>query len=162
MRIYDLISEGSRDYALESSGPIEETAWAIDETALYYISREAPPLPLELRSEVPYQIDTRSANLLLWELNLVTGGVSLLADLGEAFGASSMAVTDDYIFVVLVESNARLIEDLNRGALAYNLAPEDPLWNTYIPRRLRWRVERAGGGAGVIDEGVWSVVARPR
>lgn len=162
IRIYDLVSEGWRDFTLETpTGIIERTAWSLDETSIYFVSREAPDTPLELRPEVQYPADTRSSNLTLWELNLVNGSQTYVASFGDGFGVSSMAATNEYVFVVVVESNQRLVDDLNKGALPFDIALDDPALDSYIPRTTLWRVDRLTGEPFAVDEGIWGVVARP-
>jgi hypothetical protein len=162
IRVYDLVSEGWRDFSLEiPTGPIERTAWGLDETSVYFISREAPEAPLELRPEIAFPADTRSASLALWELNLVNGSQTYLASLGEGYGVSSMTATDEYIFAIVVESNQRLVDDLNAGVLPASLTPDDPILQSYIPRTTLWRVDRTTGEPFAVDEGIWGVVARP-
>lgn len=163
LRTIDLISGGERDYALEVAvGQIERVAWSLDETALYFISREAPTQPLELAPTVAYPADTRSANLVVWELNLVTGHMTQLASLGDAFGVPSMTVAGEYIFAVVVERNQALVDAFNTGLLDPNIQLGDPALDAYIPRTILWRIERNTGDLFAIDENICCVVARPR
>jgi hypothetical protein len=161
IRVIDLITGGTRDYALPVTGVIERTAWDIDETTAYFISRETPISPLELLPSITYTADTRSADLVLWELNLITGQADQIANFGDAFGASSMTTTDDFIFVVVVERNEALVTALNTGALPADIQAGDPLLDGYIPRTLLWRVDRLTGEASALDQNVWGVAARP-
>lgn len=162
IRVYDLLTPGWREYALPSDvGEVERVAWAVDESAVYFVSRQTPEAPLEIKPEITYPADTRSANVLVWELNLINSNVNVLADLGDGFGVSSLAVTGDYVFAVLVESNERLITDLNRGVLPPDIAPDDSRLDAYIPSTILWRIERDSGDLFALDEDVWGVVARP-
>jgi len=165
MRVVDLLTLATRDYPLEGMGgyeAIERIGWALDDGAIYFILRQTPQSPLEqLPSGGSYLADTRSAHLALWQLNLVTGAVGELARFGDAFGVSSLAVTHDYVFAVLVERNESLVNALNTGLLDANSAPTDPALDAYIPRTILWRVERATGQMFALDENIWGVVARP-
>jgi hypothetical protein len=162
IRTIDLMTAGSRDYVLDVTvGQIERMTWGIDETAVYFISRENPTVSLEVLPAVTYPVDTRSAYLILWELNLITGRTREVASFGDNFGVSSMTATDEYIFVVVVERNEQLVNAFNNGTLPPDIATNDPLLDGYVPRSLFWRVEIGTGEMFAIDENVWGVVARP-
>lgn len=163
IRVIDLISEGTRDYVLDvNTGPIEHLEWALDDSAIYFISREAVAAPLELRTGIAYPADTRSAELVLWRLNLVTGRTEEIVSLGEAFGAPTIAITKGYVFIVVVGSNSQLVHDLNTGILDANIALNDPLLDQYIPKTVLWRLDLKDNSLFALDEDVWGVSARPR
>jgi hypothetical protein len=162
IRIFDLITAGTRDYVADV-GEIERIAWASDDSALYLAVRSAPREPLELTPLVTALIDTRSADIFIWRLDLVTGRLSRLAELGDYYGVSSIAATDEYIFVVAVERNQRLVDDLNAGRLPGDISPNDPRLNAdYLPGSVLFRVRTDGSEALSILADVWGVVARPR
>ncbi len=164
IRIIDLISAGTRDYTVEvrgGTGPIERMAWSLDESALFFISRESPDQPLELLPSITYPADTRSARALLWRLDLVTGRTTQVAMLGDVYGVSSLAVTGRYVFAVAVAPNIELVNALNTGQLPPDIQPNDPALDAYIPRSVLWRVDLADDSLLALDEGIWGVVARP-
>ncbi len=160
--VVDLITGGTRVYTM-SVGAIEHVAWSPDEREIYLAVRTAPQDPLLLSTLVTAQIDTRSALISVLSLDLVTGQVRQLTTLGEFYGVSSMAATEEYIFVVAVESNARLVEDLNAGRLPADISPTDPaLMTTYLPSTILFRITPDGREAFSIMADVWGVVVRPQ
>jgi hypothetical protein len=163
IRVIDLISEGQRDYQLETAtGPIEHIEWALDDSALYILSREAPNAPLEVMPGIVYPADARSAELVIWRLDLVTGRLTEIISLGDAFGAPSIAITKYYLYVVVVGSNEKLVNDLNTGLLDAEIQPGDPLLQNYVPKTVLWRVDLRDGSLSALEENVWGVTARPR
>lgn len=161
IRIIDLISSGQRDYVIDVPGVIERIAWSLDDSALFFVSREAPQFPLELSPTVTYQADTRSVTAAIWRLDLVTGSTSPLAEIGDVFGISSLAATNDYLFATAIGSNDALVNALNTGALDPNIQPGDPALDSYIPRSTLWRIDPVTGQTFAIDENIWGVTARP-
>lgn len=162
LRIHDLITAGIRDYTA-NVGNIERVAWALDETALYFTSRAAPNEAIELTPIVTTEIDAQSANILVWRLDLATGRLQQLAELGDYYGVSSIAVTSDYIFVVVVERNTRLVNDLNSGRLPQDISITDPrLMNEYVPNSILFRITPDGSESLSLMANVWGVAARPR
>jgi hypothetical protein len=162
LRTIDLISAGTRDYTLDI-GEVERLAWALDDSAIYIAARSAPQNPLQLNPVVTTPIDTRSASITIWRLDLVTGRLRQLVTLGDYYGVSSMAATSDYVFVVAVESNVRLVEDLNAGRLPPDISQTDPrLMGEYLPGTILFRVPVAGGETLSVLSDVWGIVARPR
>jgi hypothetical protein len=161
IRLIDLVSAGIRDYEA-NVGTIERLVWALDDSAVYLIARQPPNNPLELNPIVTSIIDTQSANIVVWRLDLVTGQLRELAQLGDFYGVSSVAATHDYLFVVAVERNTRLVEDLNAGRLPPDLDPMDPrLLTDYLPSTILFRIKPDGTEALSIMTDVWGVAARP-
>jgi hypothetical protein len=67
------------------------------------------------------------------------------------------------VFVVAVESNVRLVEDLNAGRLPPDISQTDPrLMGEYLPGTILFRVPVAGGETLSVLSDVWGIVARPR
>lgn len=164
IRLIDLISVTAWDYVLDVPGgydAIERMAWAIDDSAIYFVTRELPEQPLELLSGITFPGDTRSAYSTLWQLDLISGRVSLLAEFGDIFGVSSLAATHDYVFAVVVERNEALINALNRSEIPASIAPTDPMLNNYMPRRVLYRFDRQNEVLTPLTENVWGVTARP-
>ena len=164
IRIIDLITASGRDYVLEIPGGyemIERTTWAIDDSAIYFITREFPELPLEVLNTITYPADTRSAFASLWQLDLVSGRTTLLAEFGDIFGVSSLAVTHDHVFAVVVERNEALINALNRSEIPGDITPTDPLLNNYMPRTALYRYNLRDTTLTRLTENVWGVTARP-
>ena len=164
IRTIDLITSGTRDYIIDipgGVGPIERMAWSLDESAIYFISREAPTSPLELVPGVTYPADTRSANAVLWKLDIINGHTNQVASFGDVFGVPSLAVTNEFIFAVVVERNEELVNALNTGVLDPSIQPGDPLLDGYVPRSVLWRVDLSGTAMFAIDENIWGVIARP-
>jgi hypothetical protein len=164
IRVIDLISGGQRDYLIDVPGGvgfIERMAWSLDDGALFFVSREAPAIPLELSPTVAYQADTRSTTAVIWKLDLVTGNTNALAEIGDVFGISSLTATNDYLFATAIGSNEGLVNALNTGALDPNIQPGDPALDSYIPRSTLWRINPVTGQTFAIDENIWGVTARP-
>lgn len=160
--VIDLISGGMRSY-LVNAGEIERVTWSPDDTKIYIAVRTAPAEALLLNAAITTSVDTRSASISIWRLDLVTGQVRQLATLGDFYGVSSMAATMDYVYVVGVESNQRLVNDLNAGRLGANTSPSDPILTThYLPGSTLFRITPDGQEAFSILADVWGVVARPR
>jgi hypothetical protein len=164
IRTIDLISGGQRDYVIDVPGGvgfIERMAWSLDDSALFFVSREAPGFPLELSPTITFVADTRSANAVIWKLDLVTGNTSPLAEINDVFGISSMAASNDYLFATAIAPNDGLVNALNTGALDPNIQPGDPALDAYIPRSTLWRIDQTTGQSFAIDENIWGVTARP-
>lgn len=164
IRTIDLVSNGEREYTLDlpfQLGPIERMAWSLDDRWLYFTSRELPADPLAALPSVSYPADTRSALIMLWRLDLVTGTTAKMGEFGDAFGVSSMSATDDNLFLVIVERNDALVSALNTGALPPDIAFGDPALDAYNPRSVLWRVNLANDALFAVDENIWGVAVRP-
>ncbi|GIK62506.1 MAG: hypothetical protein BroJett018_03000 [Chloroflexota bacterium] len=162
IRVIDLITAGTRDYPI-NFGDVERIAWALDDSALYLAVRGTPKDPLPLSPLVTSPIDDREADIFVWRLDLVTGGLVQLAELGDFYGVSSIAATDEYVFLTVVERNVALINDLNSGRLPADLSPADPrLTSDYLTGSILFRVRTDGSEALSILADVWGVVAKPR
>ena len=164
IRVLDLITGGVRDYTIEIAGGlgvIERMAWSPDDTALYFVSRYAPSNPLELTVEPPFPVDTRSANIQLYRLNLVTGTIRELAWRADVYGVSSLAATERYVFAVMVEPNRALVEAINAGQIPAGAQPGDPALARYMPSTALWRVDVESGFPVDVRTDVWGLAARP-
>ena len=162
IRVIDLISAGTRDYPI-NFGDVERIAWALDDSALYLAVRGTPKDPLPLSPLVTSPIDDREADIFVWRLDLVTGGLVQIAELGDFYGVSSIAATDEYVFLTVVERNVALINDLNSGRLPADLSPADPrLTSDYLTGSILFRIRTDGSEALSILADVWGVVAKPR
>ncbi|NDJ87087.1 MAG: hypothetical protein GYB66_14510 [Chloroflexi bacterium] len=160
--VVDLITGGTRRYVLDL-GTIERVAWSPDNTTLYLAVRRPSQDPLQLNAPITTEIDTRSAQIAIWRLNLITGGSTQLTVLGDFYGVPSMAATEDYVFVVVTERNARLVADLNAGRLPADISTDDPrLIAEYLPGSILYRITSDGSEAFSIMADVWGVRARPR
>ncbi|PJF43517.1 MAG: hypothetical protein CUN55_08715 [Phototrophicales bacterium] len=159
--IVDLITGGWRSYNLDL-GTIERVAFGPNSRDAYLVVRQPPTNPLQLNPSILTPLDLRSAYITIWQLDLITGNTVRIASLGDFYGASSIAVTEDYIFVVVVESNAKAVEDLNAGRLPGDLSIDDPiLRSTYLPNSILYRISFDGQEAISIMSNVWGVTARP-
>ena len=162
IRIYDLITAGTRDYTA-NVGTIERMVWSLDDSEIYFTSRSAPNEAIELTPVVTTQVDTQSANILVWRLDLSTGRLQQIAELGDYYGVSSIAATRDYVFVVVVERNTRLVADLNSGRLPPDISLTDQRLSTeYVPGSILFRITPDGSEALSLMANVWGVAARPR
>ncbi|MBI5931676.1 MAG: hypothetical protein HY862_20370 [Chloroflexi bacterium] len=162
IRVIDLITAGTRDYPI-NFGEVERMAWALDDSALYLVVRGTPRDPLPLSPLVTSPLDDREADIFVWRLDLVTGSLAQLAELGDFYGVSSIAATDEYVFLTAVERNVALINDLNSGRLPPDLSPADPrLTSDYLTGSVLFRIRTDGSEALSILADVWGVVARPR
>ncbi len=162
IRVIDLISAGTRDYPI-NFGDVERITWALDDSALYLAVRGTPKDPLPLSPLVTSPIDDREADIFVWRLDLVTGGLVQIAELGDFYGVSSIAATDEYVFLTVVERNVALINDLNSGRLPADLSPADPrLTSDYLTGSILFRIRTDGSEALSILADVWGVVAKPR
>ncbi len=162
IRVIDLISAGTRDYPI-NFGDVERITWALDDSALYLAVRGTPKDPLPLSPLVTSPIDDREADIFIWRLDLVTGGLVQIAELGDFYGVSSIAATDEYVFLTVVERNVALINDLNSGRLPADLSPADPrLTSDYLTGSILFRIRTDGSEALSILADVWGVVAKPR
>lgn len=164
IRIYDLITGGWRDYEIAIAGglgTIERVAWSPDNAYLFFVSRYAPSHPLTLDKEPTFPVDVRSADIVLYRLNLVNGTIRELASRADVYGVSSLAVTDRYAFAVVVDPNIALVNDLNTRRVWPGAKPTDPEMRVYLPATHLWRVAFEGGGAEDVAENVWGVAARP-
>lgn len=160
--VIDLITAGLRTYLIDA-GEIERIAWAPDDTALYLAIRTSPQNLLQLAPTVTTPVDTRNATISIWRLDLISAQLWPLATLGDFYGVSSMVATEDYIFVVTVENNARMVEALNNGTLAPDTDPADPLFkSTYLPSTVLYRISTDGREAFSILGDVWGLAVRPR
>lgn len=157
----DLISSGIRTYTIDV-GTVERVAWGYGDRYLYMVVQQAPRNPLQLNPIITTNLDLTSAAITLWRLDLVTGNTLQLANLGDFYGVSSMAVTDQYVFLSVVESNFRAVEDLNAGRLPGDLPGDAPiLRGEYLPGSILYRVSLDGREAISIQGNTWGVVARP-
>ena len=162
MRVHDLITAGTRDY-IANVGFIERVVWSLDDSALYFTSRAPANEPIEVSPIVTTPIDAQSANILVWRLDLATGRLEQLAELGDYYGVSSIAVTYDYVFVVVVERNTRLVNDLNSGRLPQDISISDQRLTTeYVPSSILFRITTDGSETLSLMANVWGVAARPR
>ena len=162
IRVIDLISAGVRDYEA-NIGVIERVTWALDDKDLYLVTRENAQTPLEPNPIISTPIDARSAYIVVWRMSLSTGRFQRIAELGDFYGVSSMAVTHDYVFVVAVERNTKLVEDLNAGRLPQDISLNDPrLTSVYLPSTVLFRIRPDGTEAFSVMADVWGVAARPR
>ncbi|MBN1201917.1 MAG: hypothetical protein JXJ20_08695 [Anaerolineae bacterium] len=164
IRVIDLITAGTRDYTLEVAGglgDVERITWSPDDTALYILARFNPGAPLALDIEPPFPVDTRSANIVLYRLNLVTEQVRELAWRPDVYGVSSLAATDRYVFAAVVEPNFALVNALNSGQVAADALSTDPALAAYMPPTHLWRVDIETGEVLDVLDDVWGVVARP-
>lgn len=160
LRLIDLISGGTRDYPI-GLGEIERTSWSPDDKQVYFAVRAPAQEPLQLTPLVTAPVDTRSASIQIWRLDLVTGQTRQLATLGDFYGVSSMATTSDYIFVVAVERNQKLVNDLIAGRLPSDLPANDARLGDYLPGTILFRISPDGSEALSILSDVWGLVARP-
>lgn len=159
--VLDLITGGWRTYNLDV-GEIERVAFGPNSRDMYLAVREPARNLLQLNPGVLTPLDLRSAYITIWTVDLATGNSRRIAELGDFYGASSMTVTDDYVFVVVVESNARAVGDLNAGILPGDLSLDDPiLRTTYLPSSILYRITFDGNEAFSLVANVWGVVARP-
>ena len=164
IRVIDLITGGTRDYVIEIAGglgTIERMAWYPDDTVLYFISRYAPTNPLTLSVTPAFSVDTRSANITLYRLNLVNGAIRQLSWRDDVYGVSSLAATDTYVFATVVESNAALIQELNGGTVPISASPTDPALSGVMPQTHLWRVDVENGTAADVQTNIWGLAARP-
>ncbi|HMM29838.1 MAG TPA: hypothetical protein PKD46_16275 [Aggregatilineaceae bacterium] len=164
IRVIDLITGGARDYTVEIAGGlgvIERMAWSPDDAALYFVSRYAPSNPLALAVDPPFPVDTRSANIQLYRLNLVSGTIRELAWRADVYGVSSLAATDRYVFATIVEPNRALVEALNAGRVPAGAQPTDPALAAYLPATQLWRVDVETGAPVDVRADVWGLAARP-
>lgn len=164
IRVIDLITGGTREYTIEIAGglgTIERMAWSPDDTALYFISRYAPSNPLTLTVSPGFPVDTRSANITLYRLNLVSGAIRQLSYRDDVYGVSSLVATDAYVFATVIESNRALVEALNAGTIPLDSVPTDPALAAYMPASHLWRVSVTDGTAADVRDDVWGLAARP-
>lgn len=164
IRVVDLITSGTRDYTIEIAGGlgvIERMAWSPDDAALYFISRYAPTNPLTLAVDPPFEVDTRSANIQLYRLNLVTGTIREMAWRADVYGVSSLAVTDRYVFATIVEPNTALVNAINAGQVPAGTLPTDPALAQHMPSTVLWRVDVETGAPADVRADVWGLAARP-
>lgn len=164
IRIIDLITSGTRDYAVEIAGglgTIERIAWSPDDTSLYLLARYDPTTPLQLAVTPSFPVDTRSANVVLYRLNLVNNLIRELTWRADIYGVSSMVATDRYIFATVVEPNTILISAFNNGQLAASIDRSSTALNAYMPATHLWRVDVTTGAAEDILDDVWGLAIRP-
>ncbi|WP_119068042.1 PD40 domain-containing protein [Aggregatilinea lenta] len=164
IRIIDLITGGTRDYAIQIAGglgTIERVAWSPDDTMLYFISRYNPTTPLMLNVETRFPVDTSSADVTLYRLNLVTSTIEQLAWRADVYGISSLAATNEYVFATVVDSNAALINAFNTQQVAASLPSSDALLAPYMPQTHLWRVAVDGSSVADVRDDVWGLAARP-
>jgi len=164
IRVMDMLTGGARDYMIEIAGgmgTIERVAWSPDDTSLYILSRYDPTDPLELTVDPPFPVDTRSANITLYRLNLVTSVIRQLAWRENVYGVSSLAATEYYVFAVVADPTTALVNAINNGSVPAGTDPNDPALAQYMPGTHLWRVDASGGGAQDILDNVWGVAARP-
>lgn len=164
LRVIDLITGGTRDYVIEMAGglgTVERVAWSPDDTYLYFISRYDPDTTLVLDSEPFFPVDTRSANIVLYRLNLVTSVITELAWRGNVYGVSSLAATDRYVFAVVVDPNSSLVAAFNARQVRPGALPTDPDLAKYMPATHLWRVSAIGSSVEDVADNVWGLAARP-
>ncbi len=165
IRVYDLITGGSRDYLIDIAGglgTIERIAWSPDDTYLYFIARRPASNPLTLDQQPGmFTVDPSSADIVLYRLSLVTGVIRELAWRADMYGVSSLAATDQYVFAVVVEPNYLLVQDLNARRVRPGSTPDDPALAKYQPQTHLWRVSLTDDEVIDIASGVWGVTARP-
>lgn len=164
IRVIDLITGGTRDYVIQIAGglgTIERVAWSPDDTMLYFISRYDPTTPLQLAVTTSFPVDTSSADITLYRLNLVTSTIEQLAWRADVYGVSSLAATRDYVFATVVESNGALINAFNNRLVAASLPSGDPLLAPYAPKTRLWRVATDGSSVADVRDDVWGLAARP-
>lgn len=165
IRVIDLITGGERDYVIELAGGIgtvERIAWSPDDTYLYVAARRDPSHPLVLNEQPgAFTVDTRSADLTLYRLNLVTSVIRELAWRPDAYGVSALAATGTYVFAVVVDPNTALIEALNARQVRPGSVPGDPAMAQYMPATHLWRVDVDGDTAEDVLDNVWGLAARP-
>ncbi len=164
IRVIDLITGGTRDYTIELAGglgTVERLAWSPDDTYLYILARRDPDRPLALTVDPPFPVDTRSANIYLYRLNLVTSTIRELAWRPDVYGVSSLAATNRYVFAVVVEPNTALVNAINNGQVPPGTLPNDPILTQYMPATHLWRVDVIAGSPVDVLDNVWGVAARP-
>lgn len=164
IRVIDLITGGSRDYVLQVAGglgEIERMAWSPNDTYLYFVARYAPDAPLAVQGEPPFPIDARSANIVLYRLNLVTSVIRELAWRPNVYGVSALAATDRYVFAVVVDPNTALVNAWNARQVRFDATSTDPALAQYMPGSHLWRVGAGGGDAQDVAQNVWGLAARP-
>lgn len=169
LRVIDLITGGTRDYMPPIGGDlsaVERVAWSPDDTYLYFVLRGAPSAPLELTQNSPWPVDTRSANITIYRLNLVTSTLRELATRRDVYGVSALAATDRYVFAVVVDPNRSIVTALNNRQVRFDLSPHDPaLVERHMPATHLWRIPAAGvsegGTAQDLFSDVWGLAARP-
>jgi hypothetical protein len=163
IRVIDLITAGTRDYTLDIGGydGIERIVWSPDDTMLYIVTRHPPTTPLEVTGTAPFPVDTRSGNITIYRLNLVTSVIRELAWREDVYGVSSLAATDRYVFAVVVDSNAALVNAINAGSIPASILSNDPSLAQYMPHTHLWRVDIEGNIDEDVMDDVWGVIARP-
>ncbi len=164
IRVIDLLTGGERDYSLEIAGgvgTIERVAWSPDDTFLYLVARQSPNTPLAVQGEPPFEIDARSANLVVYRLNLVTSVVRELARRADVYGVSALAATARYVFAVVVDPNTALVNAWNARQVRFDAQPTDPALAGYMPATHLWRIDASGGSDADIADNVWGLAARP-
>ena len=170
LRVIDLITGGTRDYVpaiagtplVNGIGTVERVAWSPDDTHLYIVVRQAASTPLQLTTETGFPADLRSADIVLYRLNLVTSALDELAYRRDVFGVSSLAATDRYVFATIVDPNVALVEALNARRVRPGSSPIDPALADLWPQTHLWRVDINGAQEPAdIRDDVWGVVARP-
>jgi hypothetical protein len=165
LRVMDLITGGVRDYPLAYAGgigQIERVAWSPDDSHLYFVARRDPSNPLLLNEQpAAFSVDVRSADLYVYRLDLVTSLLRELAWRPNAYGVSSLAATEDYVFAVVVDPNTALVNALNARQVRPGSAATDPALAQYIPATHLWRIPAEGGeGVDLLDD-VWGLASRP-
>ncbi len=165
IRVYDLLTGGTRDYVIEIAGglgTIERLAWSPDDTYLYIVARQPASNPLELTTDTAFPADLRSADVIVYRLNLVTSVIRELAYRRDVFGVSSLAATDRYVFATVVDPNAVLVERLNARQVPPGSSPTDPALAPLWPATHLWRIDATGEGepSDILDD-VWGLAARP-
>lgn len=161
LRVIDLITGGVRDYTLGYEGTVERVAWSPDDTYLYFSTRTTPTTPLALTTDTAFPADLRSADVVVYRLNLVTSEVRVLARRADVFGISSLAATDRYVFATVVDPNVALLNALNARQVRPGISPLDPELAPLWPTTHLWRIAADGASAGDVLDDVWGVVARP-
>ncbi len=165
IRVIDLITGGERDYVVEMAGGlgvVERIAWSPDDTYLYVVTRRDPSHPLSLDQQPGgFTVDTRSADVTLYRLNLVTSVIRELAWRPDVYGVSALAATDTFVFAVVVDPNTALVAALNGRQVRPGSVPSDPAMAQYMPLTHLWRVDTDGNSAQDLLDNVWGIAARP-
>ncbi|MBI5958006.1 MAG: PD40 domain-containing protein, partial [Chloroflexi bacterium] len=129
IRVIDLITGGERDYGIEIAGglgTIERIAWSPDDSYLYLAARHDASHPLSLDTDSPFPVDPSSADIHIYRLNLVTSVIRELAWRSDEYAVSSLAFTEYYVFAVVVDRNAGLVQALNARQIRPGSQPNDP------------------------------------
>ncbi len=166
IRIYDLITAGWRDYRIEMAGGlgvVERIAWSPDDTYLYLSVRSDPTSPLVQQYTTPFEVDTRSADVTVYRLNLVTSVIRELGYRSNVYGVSSLAATAEYVFAVVVLRPETIVTAINNRQVRFDALPTDSdILAQYSPTTVLWRLDADGQDQPMdVMANVWGVTARP-